>query len=221
MNMKKMIAALPLMLLAVSAFGQDAKPTKAQTTEYIKANYPGAVYYHAQEEKETALVYSLKTLQGNIRDIKIDFAGTKVTVAYHDVLSSSLIGAVRAEDGEAVRLDHDEEVRNDHVVITFDLKDIESIDGGTESHLDTTSYEDSKNTGLFPLYLVFKAANSKQAISYTINGDVRQYSNVWVPYSNDAVKDNHQALRDLKSDQIYKAFEHLRKLSGAPEPLRF
>jgi hypothetical protein len=175
----------------------------------------------SQVETETALVYSLKTLQGNIRDIKIDFAGTKVTVAYHDVLSSSLIGAVRAEDGEAVRLDHDEEVRNDHVVITFDLKDIESIDGGTESHLDTASYEDSKNTGLFPLYLVFKAANSKQAISYTINGEVRQYSNVWVPYSNDAVKDNHQALRDLKSDQIYKAFEHLRKLSGAPEPLRF
>lgn len=221
MNMKKVLASISLILVAVSAFGQDGKPTKTQTAEYIKANYRGAIFYLASEETETTKVYSLRTVEGNIRDIKIDFADTKVTVSYHDVLRSSLIGAVRTDDGEGIRLDEDKEVRNDHVVITFDLKDIESIEGATESHLDTTSYEDSQNTGLFPLYLVFNAASGKRAIGYTINGEVRQYSNVWVPYSNDAVKDNHQALRDLKSDQVYKAFEHLRKLSGAPEPLRF
>jgi hypothetical protein len=26
---------------------------------------------------------------------------------------------------------------------------------------------------------------------------------------------------DMKNDQVYKAFNHLRKLCGAPEPVRF
>ena len=91
----------------------------------------------------------------------------------------------------------------------------------TAERVHTLTYDEADEDSLFPMYLVFKAAEGKGAIDYTSNGEAKKYSVVWVPYSTDAKKDDHQALRDLRSQQLYKAFEHLRKLSGAPEPLRF
>jgi len=218
--MNKTIASLSLLLLAAAAHPQDSKPTLAQTTAYIKANYRTAIDYFATKETDNDAVYKVEHPRGEITDLAVDFTGTRITFTFHQVLHDSVIGAVKSDDG-AVKLDNDEEVLNRQVTISFDLKDIESIEGVTAERVHTLTYDEADEDSLFPMYLVFKAAEGKGAIDYTSNGEAKKYSVVWVPYSTDAKKDDHQALRDLRSQQLYKAFEHLRKLSGAPEPLRF
>jgi len=52
-------------------------------------------------------------------------------------------------------------------------------------------------------YLIFKSKNE----------------NIWIPFGAGT---NTLSYRDgVKNTQLYKAFNHLRKLCGAPEPLTF
>jgi hypothetical protein len=218
--MSRLLVSLVLSVVATLAAAQDGRPTRTQTVEYIKANYRTAIDYHAQQEKESATLYSMQTVEGTIRDLAVDIAGTTVTFTFHEVLTNQVIGAIRVE-GEAVSLDDEKEIFNRRVRVEFDLKEIEAIEGATAGHVHDIPYERSENTGRYPMYLVFKAAGGKRAIAVTAGGETRQLVDVWVPYSTDAVEAKHQALRELQNEQLFKAFQHLRKLSGAPEPVRF
>jgi DNA-directed RNA polymerase beta subunit len=218
--MSRLLVSLMLSLVATHAAAQAGKPTRTQTVEYIKANYRQAIDYHAQKEKESATLYSLQTVEGTIRDLAVDIADTRVTFTFHEVLVNQVTGAIRVE-GEAVSLDDQKELANRRVRVEFDLKEIEAIEGATAGYVYDIAYEQSESTGLYPMYLVFKAAGGKRAIAVTADGETKQVTDVWVPYSTDAVEGNHQALRELENEQLFKAFQHLRKLSGAPEPVRF
>jgi hypothetical protein len=207
MNKKKSVASLLLLLVAASTFGQSAKPTKAQTIEYIQSNYPRGFVYSAQEDSAAGLL----TYHGEISDLAFGVTGSRVTVNYLDVLRVSNIGP-----GVSTA----EEVKRERTFISFDLKDIEAIEGLSDWTVGYVSYTDA-DSGAFVVYLVFNAAGGKPAISVTKNGESSQVPQVLVPFTVDIVADNHRVMNGLKNSQLYKAVEHLRKLSGAPEPVRF
>ena len=98
---------------------------------------------------------------GEITDLRVEFDGTRVTFTYRDVLRRRVTGAVRTDDGP-VSLDEDEGVRDGSVEVTFDLKNIEAIEAATDSYIDDISYDEADRGDIFPLYLVFKAANGQQ-----------------------------------------------------------
>jgi hypothetical protein len=202
--MKKVFASLLLSLVAASAFGQDAKPTKAQTIEYIQSNYPRSIDYATSmliSAEDGRLMYT-----GTIRDIALDINGSKVVITYVSTLHQIMSG------------EHSE--GSDRYLITFDLKDIEAIDGQTSGLVGPIPYDEAE-VGSFPMYLLFKAAGGKETITVTKNGESRQVSAAQVPFAIDGVTENHAVLREFVDWQIYKAFVHLRKLSGGPDPIRF
>src|SRR5215510_3669366 len=179
--MKHILASL-LLVIATGAFAQGAKPTRDQTVEYIKANYRTAIDYGTREETQDANTFLARHLEGKIRDIKFYVAGTRVNFSFIETLHLSQIGGVKTDDGP-VRLDEEKDLTNDIVLISFDLKDIESIDGVTADYVHDIQYDKAESGSRFPMYLRFTAANKKPLIRYENNGEVKQYADVWVPYS--------------------------------------
>lgn len=208
MIMKKMIVSLSLMLIAASAFGQDGKPTKAQTIEYVQTNYPRSLgYVAARPDSDGRIDYD-----GEISDLSFAIIGTTITVRYLDLLKSGAIyPEFTTKDHEEFRVQHH---------ITFDLKEIEVIQAYTPQTIGQVKYDEA-DVGLFPMYLCFMAAGGKQTVSHSRNGETKQENFALIPFTWDDTDDSHRVHREFKDSQLYKAIEHLRKLSGAPEPIRF
>ena len=208
--MSRITAALFLSLVATVAIAQEGKPTKAQTLEFIQGNLPGSVTYFAVEEYPDG---GRSSNYGDITDLEMSISGSRVTVTYHDVVKTRFIFP---------GLDpSDREDKNERYFITFDLKDIESIDAGSAWIVGHVQYKDAEEDSRFPVYLVFKAVNGKEVVSKTVNGETRQIAAAEIPIGTDVSGTDHAVLEEVRNSQLFKAFEHLRKLSGAPEPLRF
>jgi len=205
--MSRIATALLLSLVATVANSQDGKPTKEQTIDYIQSNYPNRLAYGAGDSSESAK----SIYRGKITDLAVRIEGSKVTFTWLDVLEGTLfaMGAMSTS-----------EFTHDQVEVSFDLKNIETIDGTNDYQVGYLAYDEADH-GSYPMNLVFFAAGNKPLITETRNGTSNQVAQVRVPLTIDAVGDNHKILQEFKDWQIYKAFQHLRKLSGAPEPLRF
>ena len=207
MNLQNIAASLVMLAAATGAFAQDGKPTKEQTIDYIQSNYPGRVPYSAARDSG-----NIKTLySGKITDLAVRIEGSKVTFTWLDVLEATLIA-----NGEM----SSKEFNHDQMEVSFDLKNIEIIGGINDLQVGYLMYEEA-DRGAYPMCLIFFAAGNKPLITETKNGTPSQVTQVRIPLTIDSVEDNHKILGEFKDWQIYKALEHLRKLSGAPEPLRF
>ena len=208
MNMKNVVASLLMSIVATHAFAQDAKPTKAQTIEYIQSNYPGDFIYLAAEKTDNHRM----SAHGEITDLEISFVGTRLTASYHDKVLKTYISPEITNLNEVDR----DETR----VISFDLKDVESIEVGWNWIVGDVTYKDANDTRLFPMYLAFNAAGKKPLFTMGKDGNTPEsLAQVMIPFTT--TEDIDAAVGEIKDSQMYKAFEHLRKLSGAPEPIRF
>jgi len=208
MNMKSIVSLLLMIFVTSLAFAQDAKPTKAQTIEYIQSNYPEAVFYSAAHEDHDVRLSG----DGEVRDLTITIVGTRLTASYRDKVTKSLISPDITNIGV---VDHDENCE-----ISFDLKDVESIEVGWKWIIGAVTYDDAEEGRRFPMFLAFNAVNKKPLLTMSKDGGAPEsLAQVMIPFR--AAEDIQQAIGEIKSSQMFKAFEHLRKLSGAPDPIRF
>lgn len=200
--------AIVLLALAGLANAQNTKPTMEQTVDFIQANYPKVIeFYAAQPMPDNGRA----VIDGTI-NVSLAIAGTKIIVAWDDIQKRKFSWPADALEGTR---DYSEQN-----LVSFDIKDIELIDGVTIEQVDELVY-DKLDVGGLPMYLLFKAAGGKPLIEVTTDGQTKKTDVMWIPFAVDEHEQNHRVLREFKSWQLFKAIEHLRKLSGAPEPLQF
>jgi hypothetical protein len=212
--MSKLLISVVTIFIAANSHAQGSGPTKEQTIEYIQSKYTGGIEYRVSQGFDNGSFFL--HAGGDIKGLTVSITGSKVEFTYHLTTWSNMSSI----NGTTPRkIDKDE-----FTTVRFDLKDIESIDGGVFNSWPTpfgrVEY-DSADEGGGALYLVFQTQNDKKLISVIKNVVPENVSKVWVPFSVDMVKTDHRAMHELKDTQLYKAFEHLRKLSGGPEPVRF
>lgn len=213
MNMSKFLISAASLFIAANSYAQGG-PTKEQTIEYIQSKYAGGIEYKISKSFADGLL--IVEAGGDITNLKVSIAGSKIEFTYHLVTWEQSLGPPGSPPR---KIDKDE-----YTTVRFDLKDIESIEGGVFNTWYTgggvIEYQ-SADEGGGPLFLIFETQNAKKSISVVKNSVSEDVSKVWVPFDVDMVKTDHRAMHELKDTQLYKAFEHLRKLSGGPEPIRF
>ncbi len=105
-----------------------------------------------------------------------------------------------------ISYDKDEWGTKSNVNITFNINEIEAL----EESVNTT-----KDLGCF-YELVFSTSNKKKLIKVQSDGEIKNVSEFYIPLYRGTNCD-----LKISEFKIYKALNHLRKLSGAPEPLKF
>ena len=214
MNMSKLLISAATLFIAANSFAQGSGPTKEQTIEYIQAKYAGGIEHQISQGYDNGSFFI--RAGGDIKDLKVSINGSRVLFNYELTTWYNMT----SENGTTSRTRD----KNELTAVLFDLKDIESIEGGVFNAWSTgygaVEYARA-NEGGGILYLVFATQNDKKLISVVTNGESKDVSEVWVPFNVDMVNTDHRAMREIKDDQLYKAFQHLRKLSGGPEPIRF
>lgn len=207
--LKKMLASLSLLLASSLVFAQNGKPTMEQTIDYIQANHPKNIEYVLTYNHENRIFMNAG---GDVTDIYYSFEGSKVGVNFRHVRWDNEVSA----NGISPR----NVVKDENVAVTFDLKDIEKLEAGAYNSIGMIEYAAATEGG-GPLFLIFKAVNGKNLIKVNTNGEVKEVSQAWIPFGVDMAGTGHRAMHDAPNTQLFKAFDHLRKLSGAPEPIRF
>lgn len=214
MHMSKLLISAATFFIAANSYAQGSGPTKEQTIEYIQSKYTGGIEYRVSQGFDNGSFFL--HAGGDIQELTVSITGSKVEFKFHLVTWSNMSSI----NGTTSRtIDKDE-----FTAVRFDLKDIESIEGGVFNSWSTSFGSvdyDRADEGGGALYLVFQTQNDKKLISVVKNAVPENVSKVWVPFDVDMVKTDHRAMYELKGTQLYKAFEHLRKLSGGPEPIRF
>lgn len=207
--MNRIFGALLFTFAGSLALAQDGKPTREQTIGYIQANYPQNIEYRVTYGARDGSIFLNST--GEITGIKFEFTGTRVNISYHFVTRFSQVSSGGIDE---------KTVSDETFLVTFDMKDIEALDAGARDSFGMIDYSEATE-GAGPLFLGFKAANRQKLIGLAKNGVSEDVPVVWIPFGLDPVGTNHRAMHEAKETQLYKAFEHLRKLSGAQEPIKF
>jgi hypothetical protein len=206
---KNVLAPLCLLFTASMSFAQSGKPTLEQTIDYIQANHPQNIEYKVTQTLDNAVFLNSG---GDITGIKYAFDGSKVHVTYRYATWTNQVSAEGITPRKAGR--------DDTFDVVFDLKEIEALAAGAHNSFGMIEYSAATEGG-GPLFLIFKAANRKSLIKQYTNGELKNVPEVWIPFNIDPVGTDHRAMHEAPNTQLYKAFEHLRKLSGAPEPISF
>lgn len=207
--MKKTLACMSLLLATSLTFAQNGKPTLEQTIDYIQANHPKNIEYVLTYNHENRLFLNAG---GDITDINYTFNGSRVKVTFRHVRWDNEVSA----NGISPR----NVVKEENVDVAFDLKDIEKLEAGAYNSVGMVEYAAASEGG-GPLFLIFKAANNKNLIKVSANGELKEVPQAWIPFGVDMAGTGHRAMHDAPNTQLFKAFDHLRKLSGAPEPISF
>ncbi len=207
--MKKMLASLSLLLASSLAFAQGGKPTMEQTIDYIQANHPKNIEYVLTHNFENRIFLNAG---GDITDINYTFDGSKVRVTFRHVRWDNEVSAGGISPRNVVK--------DENVDVAFDFKDIEELAAGVYNSIGMVEYAAASEGG-GPLFLIFKAVNRKNLIKVKTNGELTEVPQVWIPFNVDLAGTDHRAMHDAPNTQLFKAFDHLRKLSGAPEPISF
>ena len=211
MNMSKFLISAASLFIAANSYAQGG-PTKEQTIEYIQTKYTPSIEYRVSQGYSDP--FAFWNAGGDVKNLKVAITGSVVGFSYHLTTWGNNVNA----EGIHPRVIHKDEVTS----IQFDLKNIESIESGVFNEwLGGLVQYDNADEGGGILYLIFATQNDKKLITVVKNGVSEQVSSVWVPFHVDMVKTGHRAMHEIKDNQLYKAFEHLRKLSGGPEPIRF
>lgn len=213
--MKRILISLTLIISLFSAKAQDAKPTKEQTIEYIQNNYPKGFYVGTTYNfKDPGYEPYFQSFSGNY-SIRLDINKDSVLVQYTDSLHEVMIAKAL---GRVEGLSH-----KYGYTVKFALKDIEAMGGTYANYVGNyKNTVEQVSTGCFPFFINFFAAGGKKLITRTYNGKSEEIASVSIPYTSVCKNQNSSfAVLEVTQTQIYKAFNHLRKLCGAPEPIKF
>lgn len=201
--MKKLTTILFLLLALSISFAQNSKPTKEETVQFIKSEQNG-VYYRTLSTVKVPNSYYQKFLYlytYKNTNIKMDACIMEILVSKKVTETANIINY---NDRRADENYNDEVVIDKNDIVTIDLSRIESIYcSATEGGYDQTNGVKTV-TSIF-VEIVFKQKEADGTYHY-----------ISIPlgnYSADAT--------NFTDNKIYKAFQHLRKLCGAPEPISF
>lgn len=153
------------------------------------------------QTKGPAKEETIAFIKGYFSDLKIDSQNGKDYYLYNDQYKITIENARMLITWKNYNFSNE---FNYNTVIEFDLKDINQL----TTYKNKTSW-DCEN-GIF-----FNTVNNTKSIKETTDNKVKMVSgfSLSIYRGSDCV--------DVKTTQIYKAFNHLRKLCGAPEPISF
>ena len=173
--MKKLITICLLIATVFPVKAQDAKPTKEQTIEFIKAYFTDLKIdgWHNGEYNKWDDNYKVKII------------GTNVTVEWDHYNWTGKLDS--------------------HQLYELDVKDISALGISVD-----------EGNGYCQNGITFYTVNKKASIKY-IEGLKQSFVN----HFDISIYRGKNCIEDVSQTQIYKAFNHLRKLCGAPEPIKF
>ncbi len=106
--------------------------------------------------------------------------------------------------------------KNEKWSVDIDLSRIERIDVLLGDYYGVIA-KNASDGATFPAYIRFAMAQGENGIRQVLNGKETLVNQVDVPFGAYQL----EAPPNLRKSQLFKAINHLRKLSGAPEPLSF
>lgn len=196
--MKKYFIFLVCCFVFSISYGQapkkiEGKPDYAETVKFIKANLNNALF-------NEGIVYQSKVrkdgnyvMEESFRNLTMEFDLCYLDVSYAYTRDQIFVSS-------ANRYNSDKKIEN----ATILFSKIESILVLVD---DDTGHVTSENEPVSFVSLFFKKYGENEPIK------------IHVPLGLYARSENMQ--EKIKNSQIYKAFDHLRKLCGAPEPITF
>lgn len=194
-------AALPVAPTSVSG------PTKEQTVAFIKTRAVGGFYLNGWdgERETTSNEFNTRSLSGDgcVLTLFIDRTSTRELSAGYMVLRDSRQRYTR----EVAIWEYEYEIPM-HLVISVERVERKNIDGGAAIRLSC----DDKSIGYGSLDRALIYSPGEKYIERSRGPIVRKpnaQASVVIP------------VPEKDADQLVKAFNHLRKLCGAPEPLSF
>lgn len=194
--MKKLITFCLLLTIAFTSQAQEGKPTKEQTVEFIKNFFKDKII-KCDDFRD-------KTYKSNeTKNFSLDFdeANNSLTIYYENYGEYNNISAKYKKNSSA------------KYKTIIDLSKVESI-----------VFEIHKLGECDDIYLNFKvAANANIAVykceeTNTLPINPTQEKEVLIPINGYTCNGCDHSNYNQK---IFKAFNHLRKLCGAPEPISF
>lgn len=215
--MKSTLLCLLLICASTVVFAQtstpkviEGKPTFEQTFEYLQNNFKKTVscYANTKQYSNSAAEADYKitsfVLKPGTDSIVLSYQ--RELTAYRDyIVSGKYINRYK---------------------LIFSLKDIESMEAVRWAAINGTVTIQNAVDGTFPIGIKLNAVNSNPVISvYSELDGVSKWEKLpsfELALGNYSKSDNVDlVLSNFKNSQLFKAFDHLRKLYGAPEPLRF
>lgn len=188
----------------------EGKPTFEQTLEFIRNNTPRSLTYHSRNEKD---VFTSRSI--NISSTLDLLAGT-------DTLVISIVEERERYDISLKRI-----TSWFYSYYLFSMKDIESITPYTNSSYNPIiRFDEATKESNFPFGIIFKTASGnaliRQHTFFEGEGRTSYISSMGVPIGGFLKTENIDAVSQrVENSQLFKAFNHLRKLCGAPDPLQF
>lgn len=213
---------LTLCILTVITFtinAQDKKPTKAQTIEFIKDYFKGGITTVSSEKTPSSLLS--RSYEFSEFDFQIADNSTVLTVSYNEKFDYSYIN-------------HEKNLENTYFTYrkckyVIDLKKIEHID----FRLKTAPSGVSEPIA-YTIFLNFKTIPGYSVDTFMALGERNigldkiqvpdqpiKKSEVTLVANFFQAEANFDISIEGNNKKILQAFNHLRKLCGAPEPISF
>lgn len=186
---------------------QEGKPTKEETIEYLENNFPKLISYFASLDDKDLYMSSY----GKISNTSFDINDCIVTINYHDTITSN--NSIISEGLE------NKKVEVNQYSIVFNINEIVSIGMLiNDDRIADIHYKQASNGYMLYNYVFYAAKNG--LIKVIKNGKVNMVESIAVPIGSIALNDGAQ-LDNFSDWQLYKAFNHLRKICGAKDPISF
>ncbi len=202
--MRNIITALAFLIGALVAVAQE-KPTREQTSKYIIDNYGREIMCIAELSGDA---YSACDWTAAIDSVVID--GYVMRLSY-----SILNGSVVIFRGERFV-----DSNSDKFEVDVDLSKIGKVEIVLGLAYGGVRPTNAKDGALFPAYIRFTASQGENGIRRAVNSKETLVNSVNIPFGSYELNEAGVVER-LEATQLFKAINHLRKLSGAPEPLSF
>lgn len=203
--MRQLAIILFTLLSFTISKAQDGKPTKEETLQYIKGVLDGKEFNNLYEDRRAGRNISVTQTKEDVH--KVSNMEMKSCILEFDDEYNHYFQAVGFDSNGKVNyprtLDKD---RNWSRRGSIDFSRTELIQFGIWELYDKENYEKDLSTGRKVIRLVFHQKKSDG----TYENPVDIYIGIY-----------DINFQDYESLKIYKAFQHLRKLCNAPEPISF
>nr|WP_294904137.1 hypothetical protein [uncultured Lacibacter sp.] len=194
----------------------EGKASFNETLDYIYNNHPKELSYYGTSYDQ----------YGNYEGaVEVKYTGIKITQLHN---TDSLLIEWTYNYRVPKYLAFEERRIAKRFAIQFSMKDVEQVKPFHYTFLNGFVTLEKAREATFPcgiglfakqgkkLFRVFEYNYSEAKVSVQMQADIG------IPTSYYSNKDNVETVRDnIKNGQLFKAFNHLRNLCGAPDPLKF
>lgn len=196
--MKKSITTLFLLFNFTLSYAQQ-KPTKEETFKYIKNELEGKQFnINSNSKNKNNGTYTKEEAINTYSEMRLESCKIEFIDDYKVLITSRGFKSSPDSYREIIH-----ESKNNK---SIDLSQIESIGFGTADLID---FEDN-----------IEVPSGRKLVAFNFNQKKKNDSKNEEPISI-YIGEFNDDFEDYKSLKIYKAFQHLRKLCNAPEPISF